>query len=98
MAMDIHAPIKTAVEVYVTDGENAAAVMWGKDFVMLQTSDYQDAIDSALAAIRKHNGDEWRLMSKEEFYNMRISETTGSSIEFATPGGLEWTQSDLKLE
>jgi hypothetical protein len=94
----MHGPFETNIIVHVTDGENTAMVTWVKSGLMAGADNYQEALNDAVRAVRRSQGDQWRLMSKREYFDGVISEKMGAAgMKLALPGGKEWSPSALKL-
>lgn len=89
--MKMYGPYDLEIKVYITDGEQ-----FGKANVVLPRSEVpshdtvNEWVDKAVEQVREQMGDEWRLCTKQEYYDQLMQEVTGTDQQFALPGGDDW--------
>lgn len=89
--MKLCGPFELELKVHMTDGDREAAVVCSMPMGQFPTEEViRDLIAKSDAETKKQAGDDFRLMSKREFFDMIMRERTGTDMQFALPGGDEW--------
>ena len=90
--MKMHGPVSIEIQIMMTDGEQFAEATYSCPIgIYPKPSDIEQAMEKAVLHIRKQMKNEnWRLVTKQEFWDEKIAESTGTVEKFAMPGGEEW--------
>ena len=91
--MNLQIPVNFEGQVYITNGDQSAKVTYKMPRGVYPTKQSIDeAISAAIEEARQQVGEDWRLMTKREYFDELMEETTGTTQKFALPGGEDWDQ------
>ncbi len=85
----MYGPYDVDLKINVTDGERFAIVTYG----IVQATDHENihnALVESEAKVKKELGDQWRLCTKKEFFDLIMENVTGTDTKFDMPGGEDW--------
>ena len=87
----MYGPWRVKLSIMVTDGDQLAEAGWDGPVAQPITLDYiKHALKACEEQIKETLGEDWRLCTKEEFFNELVREKTGANMKFAPPGGPDW--------
>lgn len=82
-------PYRMSMAIYVTDGERSASTTYEFPPGKPVTEEMRkEGVDKALGFVQAELGEDWRLCTKQEFWDYTCDEQFGT--RFALPGGSEW--------
>lgn len=89
--LKLQAPVQLTAKLYMTDGDLVAKLELEFPPGRFPSQDEIDTeIKKAGDGISDQVGDDWRVMTKREFWDEVMREKTGLSTKFALPGGEAW--------
>ena len=91
MESQILGPFRVTIECLYTNGEHTAwATMEATPGDLRTQAQAWRQVYAGLRQVREDLGEDWRIASKEEFFDEVMGDFTGSDVKFAMPGGSDW--------
>jgi len=83
----LYGPYETSIVIHFTDEDQNAAVTVNLTMGRVPTKeDIDEAIEKAVEGVP----DGFRLLNKDEFFNLMMRQRLGATENYACPGSREW--------